>query len=340
MGGRWIHKYPERRVRGFHISALYSLFHGARWEVLVEEFLAAKEDPSLLQVWVNTVLGETFEEKGERVDASTLASRCKAVRGAGTSRCRDPHRGGRRPGRSHRGKSQRMGRWPAVVAHRNRRLLGRSGLARGMGSARCRAPQAVQARAGAHARDPRGRDRLRRTPHRRRIRLREAAATPARVRDQGLQRGRPPDLASPAEQNEQARRQAVLDRDRHREGCHLLEAASEYSGAGVHELPAGTSDEYFAQLTGEKKVRELANGRPVYRYKKIRPRNEALDLEVYNLAALQSLGRAVYDHLERWVKKLEVEAQTMPAGTAADDTPDPPAPREEDESPRRRRFAG
>jgi phage terminase large subunit GpA-like protein len=77
MGGRWIHKYPERRVRGFHISSLYSLFHGARWEVLVEEFLAAKEDPSLLQVWVNTVLGETFEERGERVDASTLASRCK-----------------------------------------------------------------------------------------------------------------------------------------------------------------------------------------------------------------------------------------------------------------------
>jgi hypothetical protein len=34
----------------------------------------------------------------------------------------------------------------------------------------------------------------------------------------------------------------------------------------------------------------------------------------------------VYDHLDRWVKKIEVEAQTMPAGTAADDTPDPPAP--------------
>jgi phage terminase large subunit GpA-like protein len=58
-------------------------------------------------------------------------------------------------------------------------------------------------------------------------------------------------------------------------------------------FPTGTSDEYFAQLTGEKKVREARRmGGRVYRYKKIRPRNEALDLEVYNLAALQSLGRA------------------------------------------------
>jgi hypothetical protein len=43
----------------------------------------------------------------------------------------------------------------------------------------------------------------------------------------------------------------------------------------------------------------------------------------------------VYEHLDRWVKKIEVEAQTMPAGTAADDTPDPPATSaEEDETPR------
>ena len=30
----WRHEHPERAVLGFHISALYSLFHGARWEVL------------------------------------------------------------------------------------------------------------------------------------------------------------------------------------------------------------------------------------------------------------------------------------------------------------------
>jgi phage terminase large subunit GpA-like protein len=88
---------PERRVRGFHISALYSLFHGARWEALVEEFLAAQDDPSLLQVWVNTVLGETFEERGDRVDASTLAARCTTYAaavpaGVGSSRSRPTSR--------------------------------------------------------------------------------------------------------------------------------------------------------------------------------------------------------------------------------------------------------
>ena len=47
--------------------------------------------------------------------------------------------------------------------------------------------------------------------------------------------------------------------------------------------------EHFMQLTGEKLVSKMVNGNLVYSYKKTRERNEALDLLVYNRAALNLL---------------------------------------------------
>ena len=61
------------RVAGFHISALMS-----PWVALsdvVTEFLAARKDAALLQVWTNTVLGEPFEEEREVIEASSLMTR-------------------------------------------------------------------------------------------------------------------------------------------------------------------------------------------------------------------------------------------------------------------------
>lgn len=61
------------RVAGFHISALMS-----PWVALsdvVTEFLAARKDVALLQVWTNTVLGEPFEEEREVIEASSLMTR-------------------------------------------------------------------------------------------------------------------------------------------------------------------------------------------------------------------------------------------------------------------------
>jgi phage terminase large subunit GpA-like protein len=41
----------------------------------VREFLIAKNDPALLQVWTNTVLGEPFEPAQETVEGSSLLRR-------------------------------------------------------------------------------------------------------------------------------------------------------------------------------------------------------------------------------------------------------------------------
>ena len=49
-------------------------------------------------------------------------------------------------------------------------------------------------------------------------------------------------------------------------------------------------DEFFHQLTAEKMVKKYSKGIPHLEFKRIRPRNEALDLMVYNLAAFTSLN--------------------------------------------------
>src|SRR5207247_3894580 len=41
------------------------------------QFLAAKEDPFRLKTWVNTVMGETWEERGDSVEAGSLLARAE-----------------------------------------------------------------------------------------------------------------------------------------------------------------------------------------------------------------------------------------------------------------------
>jgi len=71
--GRWVATRPFIGVAGFHLNALYS-----PWAVLadaVEEFLAARKDPMRLKTFVNTFLGETWEERGDQVDDYAISKR-------------------------------------------------------------------------------------------------------------------------------------------------------------------------------------------------------------------------------------------------------------------------
>ncbi|MCP3849513.1 MAG: hypothetical protein GY694_04640, partial [Gammaproteobacteria bacterium] len=73
--------------------------------------------------------------------------------------------------------------------------------------------------------------------------------------------------------------------------------------------------EYFDQLTGEKLVTVRKNGRPTLIWKAMRPRVEALDCRVYNLAALeiklQSNPRALEEkpEIKKEVKKEQTPGQ-------------------------------
>jgi phage terminase large subunit GpA-like protein len=76
-------------------------------------------------------------------------------------------------------------------------------------------------------------------------------------------------------------------------------------GPGFMHLPDWIEDEYLDQLTSEKAVRRYKKGKGAVReYVKTRARNEALDLEVYVLAALYSLGQQRIRQLGQSATKL------------------------------------
>jgi len=66
------------KIASFHIWAAYSYSPNASWGVLAEEFLDAKNDRQLLQTFVNTVLGETWEEEySAKLGAEGLQARAE-----------------------------------------------------------------------------------------------------------------------------------------------------------------------------------------------------------------------------------------------------------------------
>ncbi len=71
--GEWRATAEFKGTAGFHIPGLLSPW--VKLEEIVTEFLEAKDHPELLKVWTNTVLGETWEERGETVSAGPLLSR-------------------------------------------------------------------------------------------------------------------------------------------------------------------------------------------------------------------------------------------------------------------------
>lgn len=62
---------------GFRLNALVSLLPNASWGKLAAEFIAAKDDPETLQVFVNTILAEGWRDDGDEVDEAALQARAE-----------------------------------------------------------------------------------------------------------------------------------------------------------------------------------------------------------------------------------------------------------------------
>jgi phage terminase large subunit GpA-like protein len=76
-GGMWVAENPEHNTKGFHVNALDSQL---TWDNLVEKWaeaqrLAKKGDYSKLITFINTILAETWEIKGEVVESHALETR-------------------------------------------------------------------------------------------------------------------------------------------------------------------------------------------------------------------------------------------------------------------------
>lgn len=76
-------------------------------------------------------------------------------------------------------------------------------------------------------------------------------------------------------------------------------------GPGYMHYHAGFDDEYFKQLTAEKVVVKYHKGFTKREWVKVRPRNEAFDLRVYNLAALEILKTYRNFSLDRLAGEME-----------------------------------
>lgn len=72
--GRWVAKFPGRTTAGFFINALYSPWKD-NWADMAQEWIDSKDDVEKLRSFVNLRLGETWEEQGEAVDADSLLKR-------------------------------------------------------------------------------------------------------------------------------------------------------------------------------------------------------------------------------------------------------------------------
>lgn len=84
--GEWRADNPAAfpRHRSFHIWAAYSQHPGAAWLEIAREFLEVRHDPNLLRTWVNQVLGEAWEEKGEAPEWQRLYDRREKAMALGT----------------------------------------------------------------------------------------------------------------------------------------------------------------------------------------------------------------------------------------------------------------
>jgi phage terminase large subunit GpA-like protein len=73
--GEWRPDNPASRIAGFRISQLYSF--AVAWGETAEEFIAAKGSPETLRTFINTALGELWDDEGATTtnESSLLARR-------------------------------------------------------------------------------------------------------------------------------------------------------------------------------------------------------------------------------------------------------------------------
>jgi phage terminase large subunit GpA-like protein len=75
--GEWIPEAPTAggRVRGYHLSALYSPLGWTSWGDLARRFVRVEKQPAKFRAFINTFLGQTWKEVGEAPEWRRLYDR-------------------------------------------------------------------------------------------------------------------------------------------------------------------------------------------------------------------------------------------------------------------------
>lgn len=341
--GEWRATAEFSGVAGFHVNELYS-----PWVPLasvVEEFLKAKGSPETLRVWTNTALGELWEDEGEQVEVDQLLSR------------RQPYSSNPLPAgvalitaavdvQDDRleievaGWGRGQERWslefivlpgdpsrPDVWARLDEVLTRTWETATGV---ILRIASACVDSGGHHSNEV---YRFCKPRYSRRVyAIRGVAGT-----------GRPI-VSRPTVNNKIGCRLFSIGVDTAKELIMARLKITE-SGPGYWHFPASYGEEYFSQLTSEKRAIRYEKGVRKVVWVKVRTRNEALDCAVYNQAALDLLNVNL-DRLARKIEGDEKKAGPEPEPESSNGT-DALVERDELETParkgrrnRRDRFSG
>ena len=339
--GRWVPTNPDGRYPGWHINALISLFDGARWPLLVTDFLEAKDDRELLQVFVNTILGETWEERGEQLSPDALAGRAEKYpaevpAGVGLLTAGvDVH-------------ADRLevevdgwagGEENYLIAHH--RLHGDPSQDEVWQRLEAVLTRAFQHETGAtlRVRACMVDSGYKTTEVYRFVRPRQGRNVWA---SKGVdEKGKAP-LSRPNRPNRDGVKVFVVGtvamKDTLFARLRIRRPGPKYFHF-CQPLEDGADAEDFAQLGAEKAVIRKVKGRPVRTYLQVRDRNEAIDLKVLNFAALYALGPRLREQLGKLALGLQQQGTAKPAAPPEGDDVEEPA-EEEAPSARRRRPRG
>ena len=299
--GRWVAtSETSSKVAGFHLNGLYS-----PWTPLYEavsDFINSKRDPMRLKTWVNTFLGETWEEQGEQIDEIDLMERCEnwgdqipdevLLITAGVDvqddRLEVEIVGWGRGEESWSLAYETMYGDPSSAELWNRLdILLQKKFDHPRGEMVIRS--ACVDSGGHYTQQVYNYARLR------------AGRRVFAIKGVGGE-GRPI-VGRPTKNNIGKINLFPVGTDTAKELVYArLKIAGE--GDGYCHFPAGRSEEYFRMLTAEKKVTRYFKGRPRTEWAKIRTRNEALDCRVYATAAFAILNlnlEAVYSQAQNHV---------------------------------------
>lgn len=330
--GQWVAAKPGGRHASFHLNALYSPW--VTWRELIVEFQTAKHGGNeLLRVFVNTVLGETWQLDGEGVDPDSLEARREVYNaeipaGVGVLVASIDVQGDRLELAV---KGYGIGQESWLIAHH--RLYGNP---RQPGDAVWDRADALLRKAYSHESgatmsisavciDSGDGQSVQAVYHfvRPRQKLGVFATKGYSIRGK-------PIVNRAGRKNKYGVKVIPIGTDTAKDLLFARLQQNEPGHPGYMHLPKTVDAEYLAQFGAEKVFIRYVKGVPVREYRQTRDRNEAIDLEVLCLAALHLLGAGVYDQLGTWVAKVQTEGarakQAPPPVERPPDSVQMPAP--------------
>ena len=324
--GTWIAAFPGRPIVGFYINALYSPWR-QNWKALAQEWHEANEEknPEKMKAFINLRLGETWEEQGDSLEPHTLRRRCEdfaadVPKGVGILTAAVDVQGDRLEVVV-KGWGAKEESW--LIAYQQ--FFGDPGQTDVWNdvdeflltefeheSGRKIRIHCAMVDSGGHNSD----DVYRFVKARQRRRI---------FALKGSSESAQPILGKFSLNNSYRVKLYTIGTDTAKDRI-FARMKIPAPGPGYMHLPHFVDDEYLDQLTSEKRVRRVKKGGQFVReYIKTRARNEALDLEVYALAALYTVGKWQLDKLGEKAIELSIPAdEVKPQAKPQEQAPDRP----------------